>query len=338
MHFVPRCGEECFAEMRVEPFRLVARAFPHQRVLRLEPLSGGHCNTNLKIHFDSSHAPVVLRIYDRDPSACSKETELLRVVRKTVPVPEVFHAEDALRSDVAPFALLEYIEGCTFTQLKHTKDFDAIQQASASAGRTLAAIGRYQFAKPGMLSLNTETGRLEVTAAYVEGPDPIPRLLDTFLESHNLRERAGQELTDWLHEFIWSWAPRLARLDDAPERVRCLVHSDFYGGNILFKQHHGRWTVAGVLDWEFAFSGSPLIDVGHFLRFENTSQPLREPHFSRAFVEHGGWLPPDWREIVRVLDLTALCEMLTRDELPSEGIGELLSLIHATVLSHRLHG
>ena len=313
---------------------LVARAFPHERVLRLEPLSGGHCNTNLKILFDSSHAPVVLRIYDRDPSACSKETELLRLVRKTVPVPEVFHAEDAPQSDAAPFALLEYIEGCTFTQLKHTKDIDTIQQASASAGRTLAAIGQYQFARPGMLSLNSEIGELEVTAAYVEGPDPIPRLLDTFLASHNLRERAGQELADRLHEFIWSWAPRLARLDDAPERVRCLVHSDFYGGNILFKQHHGRWTVTGVLDWEFAFSGSPLIDVGHFLRFENPDQPLREPHFSRSFVEHGGWLPLDWQGIVRVLDLTALCELLTRDELPPHAISELLGLIQGTLGNH----
>lgn len=314
--------------------RLVERVFPHQRVLRLEPLSGGHCNTNLKILFDSSHAPVVLRIYDRDPSACSKETELLRLVSKTVPVPEVFHAEDALESDVAPFTLLEYIEGCTFTQLKRTNDVHAIQQASASAGRTLAAIGQYRFARPGMLSLNSETGKLEVTAAYVEGPDPIPRLLDTFLASHKLRERAGQELTGRLHEFIWSWAPRLARLDDAPERVRCLVHSDFYGGNILFTQRHGRWTVAGVLDWEFAFSGSPLIDVGHFLRFERSGQLLREPYFSHAFVEHGGWLPPDWREIARVLDLTALCEMLTRDELPSSAISELLDLIQGTPGKH----
>ena len=30
----------------------------------------------------------------------------------------------------------------------------------------------------------------------------------------------------------------------------------------------GRWAVAAVLDWEFAVSGSPLADVGHFLRYE----------------------------------------------------------------------
>jgi aminoglycoside phosphotransferase (APT) family kinase protein len=68
--------------------------------------------------------------------------------------------------------------------------------------------------------------------------------------------------------------------------------------------------VAAVLDWEFAFSGSPLLDVGHFLRYERAAQPLREPQFSRGFVEHGGKLPEDWRHVVRVIDLTALADVV----------------------------
>jgi aminoglycoside phosphotransferase (APT) family kinase protein len=312
--------------------RLVARAFPRRRVLSFDLLSGGHCNTNLKIVFDSSHAPAVLRIFERDPSACAKETALLRLVRKTVSVPEVFYAEYDPESDVAPFALLEYMEGPTFTELKRANNIEGIQQASASAGQTLAAIGRYQFAEPGMLALDTQTDNLEVAGAYIEGPDPIPRLLDVFLASPNLRQRASAALIDQLHEFIWAWAPRLAQLDETPERGRSLVHSDFYGGNILFKQLHGRWVVRGVLDWEFAFSGTQLIDVGHFLRLERAMEPLREPYFSRAFVEQGGWLPPDWRRIATVLDLTALCEMLTRDELPSYAAVEILCMIQETLL------
>jgi hypothetical protein len=48
-----------------------------------------------------------------------------------------------------------------------------------------------------------------------------------------------------------------------------------------------------VLDWEFAFLGSPLLDVGHFLRYERAARPLREPHLSRGFLEDGGKLPED---------------------------------------------
>jgi aminoglycoside phosphotransferase (APT) family kinase protein len=69
--------------------------------------------------------------------------------------------------------------------------------------------------------------------------------------------------------------------------VPCLVHNDFGNRNILVRQENGKWGVAAILDWEFAFSGSPLLDVGHFLRYERRGAPLREPHFSQGFVEHG---------------------------------------------------
>jgi hypothetical protein len=76
----------------------------------------------------------------------------------------------------------------------------------------------------------------------------------------------------------------------------------------------GCWQVVAVLDWEFAVSASPLLDVGHFLRYENEAG-LREPFFSRAFVEAGGTLPSDWRRISRIVDLTGLVHCLTHDQL-----------------------
>jgi hypothetical protein len=45
----------------------------------------------LPVDFDSGAEPVVLRIYGRDSNACQKEVDLLRLVRETVPVPEVLH-------------------------------------------------------------------------------------------------------------------------------------------------------------------------------------------------------------------------------------------------------
>ena len=86
-----------------------------------------------------------------------------------------------------------------------------------------------------------------------------------------------------------------------------------------------------VLDWEFSFSGSPLLDVGHFVRYELRNAALREPHFSQSFVEHGGYLPENWREIVRIIDLTALVECLTHNDLPGDVEAELLGLINATL-------
>jgi aminoglycoside phosphotransferase (APT) family kinase protein len=318
---------------------LVAPAFPHRKAIGAERLAGGLCNSNLKVTFDSPHEPVVLRLYKRDPAAYGKEIGLLRLVRQTVPVPEVIDARAEAPGDIVgagPYALIEYVNGITFQQLKETKDLQAIQQASSAIGKTLAAIGRYQFARPGVISASARvTGKadheLEVTESYIEGRDPIPRILDSYLASANLQRRTGAGLARRIHDFVWSWASRLPQLDDGPDLVQCLVHSDLDQGNILVRQVEGKWVVAAVLDWEFAFSGSPLTDVGHFLRFERSAKPLREPYFSRAFVEHGGRLPECWRQLIRVIDMTGLCETLTREELPPYALREMLGLILATL-------
>jgi hypothetical protein len=97
-----------------------------------------------------------------------------------------------------------------------------------------------------------------------------------------------------------------------------------------------RWQVVAVLDWEFSLSGSPLLDVGHFLRYERRHASLREPFFSRAFVEAGGVLPPDWRRISQVVDLTGLVHCLTHQQLPDDVACEILELIKSTLESCKL--
>jgi aminoglycoside phosphotransferase (APT) family kinase protein len=304
-----------------EVCRLVAKAFPGRSVSSFEALTGGLCNTNLKVDFESDEEPVVLRLHQRRPAACQKEVELLRLVRKTVPVPEVFYAEPEAIDGARPFALLEYVPGITFQTLKRTQNVAAIEQASYSAGKTLAAIGQYEFPKPGRI-----VDGLQVGAPYVEGPEPIRQFVDMCLASDVFQRRTGPVLARRLHEFILWWTLRLPKLDQS-----CLVHSDYGSRNILVREVRRTWSVVAVLDWEFAFSGSPLLDVGNFLRYEPRARPLREPHFSRGFIECGGKLPENWWHVARVIDLTALCDLLTRDELPDEIENEVLDLVMATL-------
>jgi len=301
--------------------RLVAAAFPNRKVARTEPLTGGLINTNLKIYFESDFNPVVLRLYRDGAAACDKEVAIHNLIHRHVPAPEILHAE----SKEPAFAFVEYVEGLTFQQLKRTNNLKAIQQASASIGKTLAAIGRFRFPAPGRL-LASEAS-LVVGNKFIEGPDPIPRILDRFLASNTFQRRAGSKLVDQLHDFVWSYAPILPSL-----QTDCsLVHNDFGNRNILVSEVNGVWAVAAILDWELAFSGSPLLDVGNFLRYELDAAPLREPYFSRAFVEHGGHLPDNWKPVVKLIDLTGLVECLTHDELPNDVEAELFALIDATL-------
>jgi len=299
-------------------------AFPHSEISAAEPLSGGLINTNIKIEFSSHQPAVVLRIYRSDAATCLKESAVLQLVRQTVPVPAVIHVEPNGIDGSPPFAIVEFVKGVTFQQLKRTNDLEAIHQAAASIGETLARIGKFQFEKPGRLE--THNG-LSVGARYIEGPDPIPRLCDSFLESKQLQQGIDVSLQQQLHDFVWSWADRLRAFDNDTN----LVHCDFGNRNVLVDCVNGHWQVAAVLDWEFALSGCPLLDVGHFLRYEPQDTPLREPYFSRALVEFGGFLPDDWRRISRVIDLTGLVECLTHDRLPEDVAGEILQLIHSTL-------
>jgi hypothetical protein len=67
------------------------------------------------------------------------------------------------------------------------------------------------------------------------------------------------------------------------------------------------------------------------MRYERRATGRIEPHFSAAYREHGGQLPENWKELSRVLDLTALCEFLARPALAEEIVPEILELVRATV-------
>jgi fructokinase len=302
--------------------RIVNRVFPRARVAETEFLAEGLRNANFKLRLDHPAAPVVLRIYEQGPSLCRKELDLMRLVAGRVPVPEILGVEERGFEDIPAFLVMRFVEGISFLGLKRTGDTAAIAHAAASVGETLAAIASFTFSKPGWL-----TAGPAVTAPLAEGDDPMPRFVDACLESRNLRSRVPSGLRHQVHELIWRQAERLASLS-AETR---LVHGDFSRRNLLVRPDAGRWTVAAVLDWEYAVSGSPLADFGSFLRYERAARPLAEPHFSAGFRRAGGVLPPDWRHLARLADLTATCESLTRDRLPAGVAAELVELIQATI-------
>ena len=302
--------------------RVVNAAFPRCSVLSSEPLGDGKRNANFKLQLDPAPGQVVLRIYEHDASLCQKEVDLMRLVRSTVPVPEVIYAEPHGWGDLPPFTFTRWIEGITFKDLKHSGDAEAIAQAAQAAGETLAAIGRFRFPKPGWLAPGPT-----VASPLLQGVDPMPRFIDICLAAENLQRRMLDQLRDRTHTLVWSWAPQLAALDHEAS----LVHGDFNKRNLLLRCAGGRWTVAAVLDWEFAVSSSPLADLGSFLRYERAARPVAEPHFSEGYVRAGGRLPHDWRRLARLLDLVALCESLTHDELPDDVIDELVELVRATI-------
>jgi aminoglycoside phosphotransferase (APT) family kinase protein len=302
--------------------RILARAFPGHGLLAFEPLTGGLSNPVYLVHTPAFPEPLVLRLYSRDPAACRKEIELHRLVGAAVPVAGILHADCDGDPETPPHVLMRRVEGLTFREIKRRRDPGEIAGCARAIGAVLARIGAFTFERPGGIGPDLAIGEplIESIPAFVEQCLAAP----DFVRRMELRDRLC------LREFIRRWEPDFAALD----RECSLVHADFGGPNLLLRQIAGRWEVAAVLDWEFAFSGPALCDVGHMLRYERLASPRIEPHFSAAFRDHGGALPLNWRDLSRALDLTALCEFLARPALPDSVLPEILELALATI-QHR---
>ena len=107
----------------------------------------------------------------------------------------------------------------------------------------------------------------------------------------------------------------------------CLSHSDYKPWNMLVRDGH----IAAVLDWEFAFAGSPLNDIGNFLRYSAQQQPTYESGFVNGYRAAGGKLPDDWKRLSRMVDLISLCDFLTRADDDSTIVKDVRPLVQRTL-------
>ncbi|MGO8991750.1 MAG: phosphotransferase family protein, partial [Polyangiaceae bacterium] len=131
---------------------------PGRRLEDAEPLMDGLRNANFKLTLGGCEEAFVLRIYEHDPSLCDKEADLRRLVGAKVPVPEAIHVEPRGLADLPPFAISRFVDGLTFRDLSRTRDQAAIGEAARSIGETLAAIGSFQFPRPGWLAPGPTVG------------------------------------------------------------------------------------------------------------------------------------------------------------------------------------
>jgi hypothetical protein len=60
-----------------------------------------------------------------------------------------------------------------------------------------------------------------------------------------------------------------------------------------------------VLDWEFAFAGPPLVDVGLFLRAGEALPDGFRGAFASGYRDAGGALPDEWLPLSRLVDLVS---------------------------------
>jgi fructokinase len=281
---------------------LADEALPGRPVTQARRLAGGFGNTMILLITDHGER-YVLRRYrgGNGRTSCAVETTLAARLTGTVPVPEVVATDPEGRAAGAPLLLSRYIEGAPLSEVLPELTKGDAATVGYAVGATLARIGTVTFPRAGSF----RDGSLATTgqAALVDLPGVVDRCLDT--------GKVDSSLTKPEQDALRALALRSTPWLDAVTNARQLVHMDFNPKNLLLACCGGRWNVTAVIDWEFAFSGSPLVDVGNMLRFADYYPPGYATGFRTGFRDFGGVLPPDWRQIAQALDLFTLVGMLT---------------------------
>lgn len=240
--------------------------FPSLRDRSWTPLAGGLRSLNLRSD------DLVLRVAVDDRGALAKERALLDRLRGVVRVPRVLDASDEA-------LLLEYVAHAPLP---------ATEAAGRRAGEAAAKIHAIDFDRAGFLDAS-----LQITEPFPSALTGLRAWADGLLDG-DAGARLGPRRVAAIRQLWEAHADALAAATSRP----VLVHSDYKPTNV-------RWLPGEdevlVLDWEFAWSGPGLLDVGMMLRWRPP------PPFARGFaagLQAGGEaLPRGWQRLAERLDL-----------------------------------
>ena len=276
--------------------RMIGLAYPHQKCISWTLLSGGCGNLNVKIYLSEEKHPLILRIYLRQHNMASREKNIGLLLKGVVPVPLTYFIGEC---DGYSFAVVEFIPGITLRDFLLTHEtYD--RALLYEVGMLLSKIASYSFLKPGFFddTLNvTETFSQEAFVLFIKDSLKNKTVLSQLTSEMILRIEA-------CFEKKISFLPS--------EKERHLVHGDFDPANILVAQIGSAWHVTGILDWEFAFSGSVLWDVANMLRYAHDVSPIFESSFLQGLREGGIILPDSWQTTVSLLNVSSLPDCLAR--------------------------
>lgn len=302
--------------------RLLAPRWPAARVTSAGQLPGGYANTNYRVTLAQRPNPVVVRFYTREPESCAREAALLRLVAGAVPVPEVLYVEPQAGRFTHPYIVLSWMEGVPLIDALPTLAADEAGSLAAALGAVAAGIGSFSFPEPGLLGPD-----LTICEPLEIGPKGLREYLRQMLIEGRAGDRLGADLTRRLLAVIEARADELAPLAGQS----ALIHADYKDGNILVARGVDGWRVTAVLDWEFAFAGASVFDLGSLLRREATLPPGFAAACVAAYRANGGFAPPGWRRMTLLMDLVNLCDFLTRETMNAAMRDDLVSLVHSTV-------
>lgn len=303
---------------------MLALAFPEQKVHSKELISGGCANLNYRITLAPHEKPKILRVYLREHEAAYREQQIGTLLKNRIPIPEIYFIAEY---GAHRFAIAEFMPGVSLRDLLLNNPKQVFRALMVDVGLMLTKIRKPHFKCAGCFDrdLNiTEPIAQEGYRKYAQNSlkEPIVHEL--------LTKEVVIQISDYfdqLHLFF------------PDEQEKNLVHADFDPANILVVEQGKGWQISGILDWEFAFSGSSLCDAANMLRYAHQMPTWFEEGFLEG-LEIGGYsLPKNWHTSVYLLNLSSLLDCLVRscDKRPNQRKDICMLIDHILLQLRKLH-
>jgi aminoglycoside phosphotransferase (APT) family kinase protein len=273
-----------------------------RRIGSIQRIDGGLTNTILRVSTEGTERDLLVRIFGGGTVPWDKERRLLTRI-SGLPAPTMLLADEGRGALPYPSLVYQWIEGMTLNAMRSMATRDELLSLAEPLGRVLAEMFKLAPAEGSELR------------APPSSPDTLLSLSQQRLLQGRARARLGGNLADAVWKYFSSEADRLRALG----RPTCLVHGDLGGRNILVASIGAqRWGIAGIVDWEDAFGGWAMWDIGSFFRYAKRYDQTFREHFERSYRNRGGTLPGDWWRTARLLDATRQVATLDRErELPA---------------------
>jgi aminoglycoside phosphotransferase (APT) family kinase protein len=276
---------------------IVNRIAEPRTVARVTTLHGGELCAVYEISLTEGSPSLVLKVYpDALQWKMQKEVSVARLLqdRLSVPIPHVLLVDDTKSLMELNFIVMSKLDGDILLGLERTLPQAEVHSIYWQMGRLLREIHCIPIDAFGYIGPHGVWTPYASNQAYMSFQ--FGKKLTEFVESGG-----ASELADRLGAFV----ERRAHLLDGCAAAR-LCHYDFHGGNVLIERKDGSLHVSGILDFENAIAGDPLMDIAKTLNYA-----VREDQTKRSglLAGYGTIERPDWEETLALYRMYCVLEL-----------------------------
>ena len=276
---------------------LIGRVAEGCTVTTVTELHGGEIGAVYQVDFADRTSPLVLKVYSEALHwKMRKEANVCRLLadRLGVPVPRILLADDSRSLIDLNFIVMSKLEGRLLGNIERTLTPPQLFAAYSQMGQLLREIHRIAMDSFGYI-----------------GPDGVwtahagNRVYVTFQFDRKLadfvKHGGDSTLCERAKAFIVAHTPLLDGCSTAS-----LCHFDFHAGNILALPVNGAPRLSGLLDFEGAIAGDPLMDLAKAMYYFTAADA---PKTEGLLDGYGAIDRPDWQSTLALYRLYCTLEL-----------------------------